>query len=74
MGVTIKSGNDSLRCSFCGKTQRQVRKLIAGPNVYICNECVELCLEIVEEEEAPPVPQPNRLGRLRRALRGSRPR
>ena len=39
-----------LRCSFCGKSQEQVRKLIAGPNVYICDECVGLCTEIVEEE------------------------
>ena len=39
-----------LRCSFCGKPQEQVRRLIAGPNVYICNECIELCQEIVEEE------------------------
>ena len=38
------------RCSFCGKTQDQVRKLIAGPNVYICDECVDICAEIVEEE------------------------
>ncbi len=39
-----------LRCSFCHKTQDQVRKLIAGPNVYICDECIELCSEIIEEE------------------------
>ena len=39
-----------LRCSFCGKPQEQVKRLIAGPNVYICNECVELCQEIIEEE------------------------
>lgn len=39
-----------LRCSFCGKTQEQVRRLIAGPNVYICDECVALCQEIIEEE------------------------
>lgn len=39
-----------LRCSFCGKPQDQVRRLIAGPNVYICNECIELCQEIIEEE------------------------
>ena len=39
-----------LRCSFCGKPQEQVRRLIAGPNVYICNECIELCQEIIEEE------------------------
>lgn len=39
-----------LKCSFCGKTQDQVRKLVAGPGVYICDECIELCNEIVEEE------------------------
>jgi ATP-dependent Clp protease ATP-binding subunit ClpX len=39
-----------LKCSFCGKTQDQVRKLVAGPGVYICDECIELCTEIVEEE------------------------
>ena len=37
------------RCSFCGKTQDQVRKLIAGPNVYICDECVDICAEIVQD-------------------------
>ncbi|MEB3886202.1 ATP-dependent protease ATP-binding subunit ClpX [Lyngbya sp. CCY1209] len=50
-----------LKCSFCGKSQEQVRKLIAGPGVYICDECVELCNEILDEElfdsaTAPPVP------------------
>ena len=39
-----------LKCSFCGKSQKQVRKLIAGPGVYICDECIELCNEIIEEE------------------------
>ncbi|NLY56654.1 MAG: ATP-dependent Clp protease ATP-binding subunit ClpX [Firmicutes bacterium] len=39
-----------LKCSFCGKTQEQVKKLIAGPGVYICDECIELCTEIIEEE------------------------
>jgi len=39
-----------LKCSFCGKSQEQVRKLIAGPGVYICDECIELCNEIIEEE------------------------
>ena len=41
-----------LRCSFCGKTQDQVRRLVAGPNVYICDECIELCQEIISEEFA----------------------
>jgi ATP-dependent Clp protease ATP-binding subunit ClpX len=41
---------DEPRCSFCGRTQSEVRKLIAGAQAYICNECVELCNEILEEE------------------------
>ncbi len=45
-----KNEDRQLRCSFCGKAQDQVRRLIAGPNVYICNECIELCQEIIEEE------------------------
>src|SRR5680860_100710 len=43
-------GGDPLKCSFCGKSQKQVRKLIAGPGVYICDECIDLCNEIIEEE------------------------
>lgn len=39
-----------LRCSFCGKSQEQVKRLIAGPGVYICDECIELCSEIIEDE------------------------
>ncbi|MEE3266895.1 MAG: ClpX C4-type zinc finger protein, partial [SAR324 cluster bacterium] len=39
-----------LRCSFCGKTQDEVKKIIAGPTVYICDECIDLCNEIMEEE------------------------
>ena len=42
--------DDFLKCSFCGKTQKQVKKLIAGNDVYICDECVELCNEIIDEE------------------------
>ena len=45
-----RSGEGSLYCSFCGKSQREVKKLIAGPNVYICDECVELCNDIVTED------------------------
>lgn len=41
-----------LHCSFCGKSQKEVKKLIAGPSVYICNECVALCNDILAEEEA----------------------
>ena len=43
-------GSELLKCSFCGKSQKQVKKLIAGPGVYICDECIELCNEIIEEE------------------------
>lgn len=50
-----KSGDsdskNTLYCSFCGKSQHEVRKLIAGPNVFICNECVELCMDIIREED-----------------------
>ena len=46
----FSEGSDLLKCSFCGKTQRHVKKLIAGPGVYICDECIELCNEIIAEE------------------------
>jgi ATP-dependent Clp protease ATP-binding subunit ClpX len=46
----LGESSDLLKCSFCGKSQKQVRKLIAGPMVYICDECIELCNEIIEEE------------------------
>ena len=45
-----EEGNDNLFCSFCGKNQKEVTKLIAGPAVYICDECIQLCSEIIEEE------------------------
>src|SRR5660397_15413 len=48
-------GNEQLLCSFCGKSQRQVKKLIAGPGVYICDECIDLCNEIIDEELSAPV-------------------
>ena len=48
-------GSEQLLCSFCGKSQRQVKKLIAGPGVYICDECIDLCNEIIDEEFSPPV-------------------
>ncbi|TAD78724.1 MAG: ATP-dependent protease ATP-binding subunit ClpX [Oscillatoriales cyanobacterium] len=62
-----------LKCSFCGKSQEQVRKLIAGPGVYICDECVDLCNEILDEElfnggatsQAPPRPEPAERTRTR---------
>ena len=47
-------GNEQLLCSFCGKSQRQVKKLIAGPGVYICDECIDLCNEIIDEELTSP--------------------
>ena len=46
----VGDGSDLLKCSFCGKSQKQVKKLIAGPGVYICDECIDLCNEIIEEE------------------------
>ncbi len=46
----FEDDEELIRCSFCGKTQDQVRKIVAGPNVYICDECVNLCHEIVLEE------------------------
>jgi len=48
----LGEGGDLLKCSFCGKSQKQVKKLIAGPGVYICDECIDLCNEIIEEELA----------------------
>ena len=53
MSKVSNSGGDSkntLYCSFCGKSQHEVRKLIAGPTVFICDECVELCMDIIREE------------------------
>ena len=52
---TTTSGDDGgklLYCSFCGKSQHEVRKLIAGPSVFICDECVDLCNDIIREEVA----------------------
>ncbi|MCH8972001.1 MAG: ATP-dependent Clp protease ATP-binding subunit ClpX [Acidobacteria bacterium] len=46
----LSEGGELLKCSFCGKSQKQVKKLIAGPGVYICDECIDLCNEIIEEE------------------------
>ena len=53
--MTKASGSDSkntLYCSFCGKSQHEVRKLIAGPSVFICDECIELCNDIIRDEVA----------------------
>jgi ATP-dependent Clp protease ATP-binding subunit ClpX len=50
-GTGAGDSKNTLYCSFCGKSQHEVRKLIAGPNVFICNECVELCMDIIQEED-----------------------
>jgi len=67
----MRDPSDQLQCSFCGKSQRQVRKLIAGPGVYICDECIELCNEIIEEEFSGPevlkdddLPKPREINRI----------
>lgn len=65
----LTDGAELLKCSFCGKSQKQVRKLIGGSGVYICDECIELCNEIIEEElgdkpqesEATPLPKPREI-------------
>ena len=56
----FRFGDDKgqLKCSFCGKSQEQVRKLIAGPGVYICDRCIALCQEILDELPAPPTEDP----------------
>src|SRR6202166_4370570 len=48
--VGSSDSKNTLYCSFCGKSQHEVRKLIAGPTVFICDECVELCMDIIREE------------------------
>ena len=50
MATNNKDSKNTLYCSFCGKSQHEVRKLIAGPTVFICDECVELCMDIIREE------------------------
>ena len=69
----LKFGDEKgqLKCSFCGKSQEQVRKLVAGPGVYICDECIELCNEIIEEEfsedievELKDVPKPKEIRQI----------
>lgn len=67
----MRDPSDQLQCSFCGKSQRQVRKLIAGPGVYICDECIELCNEIIDEEFSSPdvlkeddLPKPREINRI----------
>ncbi len=48
--MTKKEDKESLFCSFCGKGQKEVKKLIAGPTVFVCDECVELCMDIIKED------------------------
>ena len=50
MAGRAREGNGTLKCSFCGKSQNDVRKLIAGPTVYICDECIDLCNDIIAED------------------------
>ena len=50
MATNSGDSKNTLYCSFCGKSQHEVRKLIAGPTVFICDECVELCMDIIREE------------------------
>jgi ATP-dependent Clp protease ATP-binding subunit ClpX len=52
--ASARKSTAALTCSFCGKHQRQVNKLIAGPDVYICNECVDLCVEIIAKQRPKP--------------------
>jgi len=64
----VRRADDTLRCSFCGKSQNEVKKLIAGPTVYICNECIDICNEIISDDQQaesvasrPPLPKPNEI-------------
>ena len=52
--ASARKSTATLTCSFCGKHQRQVKKLIAGPDVYICNECIDRCVEIIAKERPRP--------------------
>jgi len=64
----VRRADDTLRCSFCGKSQIEVKKLIAGPTVYICNECIDICNEIITDDQQaesvasrPPLPKPGEI-------------
>ncbi|MCA1621576.1 MAG: ATP-dependent Clp protease ATP-binding subunit ClpX [Acidobacteria bacterium] len=64
----VRRTDDTLRCSFCGKSQNEVKKLIAGPTVYICNECIDICNEIITDDQQaeavasrPPLPKPHEI-------------
>lgn len=60
-----KQDEKNIRCSFCGKHQSQVKRIIAGPNAYICNECIELCVSILNDEmkqgKTQSIPEPEEL-------------
>jgi len=60
MSKTEDENKATLFCSFCGKSQHEVRKLIAGPTVFICDECVELCMDIIREEHKDSVQKKSR--------------
>ncbi len=47
----VRRPEENLRCSFCGKLQNKVKRLITGPSVYICNECVDVCFEIIKDDK-----------------------
>src|SRR5690349_23575646 len=64
----VRRTDDTLRCSFCGKSQNEVKKLIAGPTAYICNECIDICNEIITDDQQaesvatrPPLPKPGEI-------------
>ena len=64
----VRRTDDTLRCSFCGKSQNEVKKLIAGPTVYICNKCIDICNEIITDDQQaesvatrPPLPKPGEI-------------
>jgi ATP-dependent protease Clp ATPase subunit len=65
-----------IRCSFCGKNQDQARRLVAGPGVFICNECVSLCNEILAQDPTPPTDpsRPDPRSWVQRLVQGRRPR
>ena len=70
MSKASGDSKNTLYCSFCGKSQHEVRKLIAGPTVFICDECVELCMDIIREENKSAVAK-SRAGRARPPARSS---
>lgn len=71
-GKKYGDGFGNLCCSFCGKNQREVKKLIAGPTVYICDECIELCNDIIAEEGQREAPAPSQRLQFQSPTRSSR--